>query len=68
MSEQKTLMLRITLVRSPIGYHQNQRQTVRSLGLRRMHMTVEHKATPQVRGMVNTVRHMVKVEEFEAEA
>lgn len=59
-------MVRITLVKSPIGYAENQRATVRSLGLRKMNASVTHKATPQIRGMINTVSHLVKVEEVEA--
>lgn len=56
--------LRITLVRSPIGYRAKQRETVRSLGLRRMHQTVERPDTPAVRGMVFKVQHLLKVEEL----
>jgi large subunit ribosomal protein L30 len=55
--------LRITLTKSPIGYSVGQKRTVRALGLRRMHQTVEHKDTPVVRGMVAKVSHLVKVEE-----
>jgi large subunit ribosomal protein L30 len=55
--------LRITLVRSPIGYAEDQKRTVRALGLRRMHQTVEQKDTPVIRGMVSKVRHLVRVEE-----
>jgi large subunit ribosomal protein L30 len=54
--------LRIQLVRSPIGCRASQRDTVRSLGLRRMHQTVERPDTPIVRGMIFKVRHLVKVE------
>jgi len=57
--------LRITLVKSPIRYSEKQKTTVKSLGLRRMNYTVEHYDTPQIRGMVNAVSHLVKVEEFE---
>ncbi len=56
--------LRIQLVRSPIGYRQQQRDTVKSLGLRRLHQVVERPDTPIVRGMVFKVRHLVKVEEL----
>ena len=56
--------LRIQLVRSPIGYRQEQRDTVKSLGLRRMHQVVERPDTPIIRGMVFKVRHLVKVEEI----
>ena len=55
--------LKITLVRSTIGYRQDQRATVRSLGLRRMHQTVERYDTPIVRGQIFKVQHLVKVEE-----
>ena len=55
--------LRITLVKSTIGAQKNQRETVKSLGLNKLHATVEHKATPQIRGMVNKVIHLVEVEE-----
>ena len=55
--------LRIQLVRSPIGYRADQRETVRSLGLRRLRQIVERPDTPVVRGMVFKVQHLVKVEE-----
>jgi large subunit ribosomal protein L30 len=55
--------LRITLVKSPIGYDKRQKGTLRALGLRRMHQTVEHEDTPVIRGMVAKVRHLVRVEE-----
>ncbi len=55
--------LRITLVKSPIGYKKDQKATVRALGLRRMNQTIEHKDTPAVRGMLNKISHLIKVEE-----
>jgi large subunit ribosomal protein L30 len=55
--------LRVTLVRSPIGYTKDQKATVRALGLHRMHETVEHKDTPALRGMLNKVIHLLKIEE-----
>lgn len=58
-------ILRITLVRSPIGYSKDQKATVRALGLRRLHQTVEKADTPVIRGMVAKVQHMLKVEEVE---
>jgi large subunit ribosomal protein L30 len=57
--------LRITLVKSPIGYRREQKRTVRALGLRRMHQTVELGDTPTVRGMVNKVSHLVTVEKLD---
>ena len=59
----KEKILRITLVKSPIGYSQRQKGTVRALGLRRMNQTVEHKDTPVIRGMVFAVSHLDRVEE-----
>jgi large subunit ribosomal protein L30 len=56
--------LRIQLVRSTIGYRQEQRDTVKSLGLRRLNQVVERPDTPIVRGMLFKVRHLVKVEEL----
>lgn len=55
--------LRVTLVRSPIGYTKDQKATVRALGLRRMNHTVEHKDSPAIRGMLNKIIHLVKIEE-----
>ena len=55
--------LRVTLVRSPIGYTKDQKATVRDLGLRRMNHTVEHKDSPAIRGMLNKIIHLVKIEE-----
>jgi large subunit ribosomal protein L30 len=59
----ETKMIKLTLVRSPIGFPKPQKATVRALGLRRLHQTVEHEDTPVVRGMVAKVSHMIKVEE-----
>jgi len=56
-------ILRVTLVRSPIGFTKDQKATVKALGLRRMHQTVEHKDTPALRGMLNKIVHLLKVEE-----
>jgi large subunit ribosomal protein L30 len=55
--------IRVTQVRSAIGYDRRQRATLRGLGLRRMHHTVEVSDTPEVRGMVAKIPHLVKVEE-----
>ncbi len=56
--------LQITLVRSVIGQTESQRETVKSLGLRRLSQTVVREDTPAVRGMVNKVRHLVKCTEI----
>ena len=56
--------IRITQVRSRIGSTARQKKTLDALGLRKMQATVEHEASPQVMGMVNKVRHLLKVEEL----
>ena len=58
--------LRVTLVRSPIGYNKRQKATVKALGLGRLNSTVTHDDTPPIRGMIHKVIHLVKVEEIEA--
>ncbi len=66
MSEQTNSsgsMLRIKLVRSTIGRPGDQERTVKALGLRRLHHTVERPDTPSIRGMVTKIRHLVEVEE-----
>ena len=55
--------LQITLVTSPIGAVPKQRATVEALGLSKMHKTVEMPDNSAVRGMIQSVRHLVKVEE-----
>ncbi len=55
--------LRITLVRSTIGRLQNQKKNARALGLNKLNKTVEHTDTPVIRGMINKISHLVKVEE-----
>jgi len=63
----KDKMLRITLVRSPIGRPPVQRKTVRALGLKKMNHSVVQKDTPEIKGMVNRVSHLVQVEPWEGE-
>lgn len=55
--------LEVTLKRSVIGEKPKTRATVRGLGLRKLHQTVEHNDTPDVRGMLHKVRHLVEVVE-----
>ena len=55
----------ITWKRSTIGYARNQRRVIASLGLRRLHQTVEHEDSPTVRGMVEKVKHLVVVKVLE---
>jgi large subunit ribosomal protein L30 len=56
-----TKKLKITLVRSPIGFNQQQGRVVQSMGLRRIRHSVELNDTPEVRGMIHKVRHLVEV-------
>ncbi len=55
--------LKITLVRSPIGYNRRQRKTLNALGLRKISSSVTHTGTPEIKGMINAVKHLVAVEE-----
>ena len=63
MAKKSKATLRITLIKSPIGYPQRQWGTLRALGLRKINQSVEHPDTPVVRGMVDKVNHLVAVEE-----
>jgi len=55
--------LRVTWVKSGIGYSRDQKRTLRSLGFHRMNESVVHEDSSSVRGMINKVRHLLKVEE-----
>jgi large subunit ribosomal protein L30 len=55
--------LRITLVKSPIGYSKRQKGTVKALGFKRVNQSVEHEDSPVIRGMIAKVSHLVRVEE-----
>jgi large subunit ribosomal protein L30 len=61
--KKKEKLVRVTLVKSPIGYNISQKRTVRALGLRKMHQTVEHKDSATLRGMLAKVSHLLLVEE-----
>ena len=54
--------VKVTLVKSPIGFKNNQATVVKGLGLRRIRHTVELKDTPATRGMIHKVRHLVEIE------
>ncbi len=56
--------IKITQVRSGIGRPLRQKRTLEALGIRKMHHSVEHEATPQILGMVNKVKHLVNVEDI----
>jgi large subunit ribosomal protein L30 len=58
----KTKQIKVTLVRSPIGFQPKHRECVRGLGLKRMNHSVVLEDTPSVRGMVNRIEYMVRVE------
>jgi large subunit ribosomal protein L30 len=53
--------VKVTLIVSPVGFNRNQRTVVRGLGLRRLRHTVELKDTPETRGMIHKVKHLVQV-------
>jgi large subunit ribosomal protein L30 len=55
--------LRITQIRSAIGRVKEQKAMVRALGIKRLYQSVEHQDNPAVRGMIQKVKHLVKVEE-----
>lgn len=55
--------LRITWVKSGIGYAKVQKKTLKALGFNRLNQSVSHDDSPSIRGMINKVRHLVKVEE-----
>ena len=55
--------LRITYTKSAIGYNVKQKLTIKALGLRRLQHQVVHEDTPVIRGMINKVSHLVRVEE-----
>jgi large subunit ribosomal protein L30 len=61
---ESTRRIKVTQIRSGIGTKPNQRQTLRSLGLKRIHDSVVQEDRPEIRGMVATVPHLVTVEEI----
>lgn len=68
MSKHETGQLRITLVRSTIGRPSVQERTVKALGLRKLNSVVVRPDNPSIRGMVNSISHLVKVEELSGDA
>ena len=55
--------LRITWIKSDIGYARDQKRTIKALGMHRLHQTVEHQDSPSIRGMIMKVKHLVRLEE-----
>ncbi len=56
--------IKVTLVKSIIGSEKSQKATVEALGIKKLNHSVEHEVTPAIMGMVNKVKHLVKVEEI----
>lgn len=63
MAKKNGQLLKVTLTKSPIGYNKKQKETVKALGLRRMGRSVTIGDSPQIRGMIAKVSHLVEVEE-----
>lgn len=61
--EPKEKIVRVTLMRSAVGYSKEHKATVKALGFKRLHQTVEHVDTPTLRGMIYKVAHLVVVED-----
>lgn len=64
MVTKKELKVKITQVKSSIGYHKKQKQTLEALGLRKMNHSVVKTSTPQIQGMIKKIQHLVAVEEI----
>ncbi len=67
MAPKESKQLRITWVKSSIGYAENQKRTIRALGLRRLGQVVVKDDAPAIRGMIATVSHLIRVEEVNDE-
>jgi len=63
MAQAKFNKIKITQVRSTIHRPKNQKRTLQALGIRRINHSVVHEATPQILGMADTVKHLVRIEE-----
>tara|TARA_Y100001970_G_C14237163_1_gene862514 strand:- start:2647 stop:2844 length:198 start_codon:yes stop_codon:yes gene_type:complete len=63
-SKKRNKILRITQIKSGIGYKSKAKATLKALGLRKMHQTVEKVDNPQIRGMINVIDYLLKVEEL----
>jgi large subunit ribosomal protein L30 len=57
--------LKVTHIKSKIGYDKKQRLTIKALGINKLYQSVIHKDTPQIRGMIEKVKHLLKVEEIQ---
>ena len=56
--------LKITQIKSFIGHKKKQKETIKALGIKKLYQSVVHKDSPQIRGMIRVVDHLVKVEEI----
>ena len=56
--------IRVTQVKSAIDRPERQKRSLQALGIKKMHQTVEHDGTPQILGIVESIKHLVKVEEI----
>ena len=59
----KNKKIKITLVKSPIGYKEKAKKTLEALGLRRMNQSIEHNSNDSIMGMIKIVDYLIKVEE-----
>lgn len=59
--------IKITQIRSAIGKLENQKRTIRALGIKKMNYSVVQEDTPVIRGMINEVKHLIKIEEIDGE-
>jgi large subunit ribosomal protein L30 len=57
--------MRITWRKSAIGYAHDQKRTIRALGLKRLHDSIEHEDSPSIRGMTRKVKHLITIEELD---
>jgi len=62
-TKSKDKVILVTLVKSPIGFSERQKNTVKALGLRRMNQSVKHIDSPVLRGMLAKVNHLVQIDE-----
>jgi len=60
----KNKKIKITLIKSPIGYKQKAKKTIEALGLRKMNQSVIHNSNDSITGMINLVNYLIKVEEI----
>ena len=62
-TKSKDKVIQVTLIKSPIGFSERQKNTIKALGLRRMNQSVKHIDSPVLRGMLAKVNHLVQIDE-----